>query len=86
MFYIVLFLLDTMDRVEAHGSSCTCGASHSRYNWSMKPLPAPEVPGKTEFERFDNAVRQVLTVSKVELLKREEEAKQKLATTKHPKK
>ena len=38
----------------------------------MKPLPAPEVPGKTEFQRFDNAVRQVLTVSKEELLRREE--------------
>jgi hypothetical protein len=37
----------------------------------MKPLPAPNVPGKTEFQRFDNAVRQVLTVSKDELLKRE---------------
>jgi hypothetical protein len=37
----------------------------------MKPLPAPQVPGKTEFQRFDNAVRQVLTVSKEELLKRE---------------
>jgi hypothetical protein len=37
----------------------------------MKPLPAPHVPGKTEFERFDNAVRQVLTVSKEELLRRE---------------
>jgi hypothetical protein len=38
----------------------------------MNPLPAPNVPGKTEFERFDNAVRQVLSVSKEELLKREE--------------
>jgi len=37
----------------------------------MKPLPAPHVPGKTEFERFDNAVRQVLTISKEELLRRE---------------
>ena len=37
----------------------------------MKPLPAPNVPGKTEFERFDNAVRQVLSVSKEELLRRE---------------
>jgi hypothetical protein len=37
----------------------------------MKPLPAPNVPGESEFERFDNAVRQVLTVSKDELLKRE---------------
>jgi hypothetical protein len=41
----------------------------------MKPLPAPLVPGKTEFERFDNAVRQVLTVSKAELLRRETEDK-----------
>jgi hypothetical protein len=38
----------------------------------MKPLPASYVPGKTEFERFDNAM-QVLTVSKEELLKRESE-------------
>ncbi len=38
----------------------------------MKPIPPPHVPGKTEFERFDNAMRQVLTVSKEELLKREE--------------
>jgi len=37
----------------------------------MKPLPAPKVPGNTEFERFDNALRQVLTVSKTDLLKRE---------------
>jgi hypothetical protein len=41
----------------------------------MKPLPAPNVPGKTEFERFDNAMRQVLGVSKEELLKREERAR-----------
>ncbi len=41
----------------------------------MKPLPAPHVPGKTEFQRFDNAVRQVLSVSKEELLKREEREK-----------
>jgi hypothetical protein len=43
----------------------------------MKPLPAPHVPGKTEFERFDNAVRQVLTISKEELLRREAEEKRK---------
>src|SRR5439155_15925800 len=41
------------------------------YNRGMKPLPAPHVPGKTEFERFDNAMRQVLSVSKEELLKRD---------------
>jgi hypothetical protein len=37
----------------------------------MKPLPAPHVPGNTEFERFDNAVRQILSVPKAELLRRE---------------
>lgn len=30
----------------------------------MKPLPAPDVPGMTEAERFDNALRYVFTVSK----------------------
>jgi len=38
----------------------------------MKPLPAPKIPGRTEFERFDNAMRRVLSVSKEELLRREE--------------
>jgi hypothetical protein len=52
----------------------------------MKPLPAPNVPGKTEFERFDNAVRQVLTVSKSELLKREQEEKNECKVKVQPKK
>lgn len=52
----------------------------------MKPLPAPDVPGKAEFQRFDNAVRQVLTVSKSELLKREEREKRKSEEVKRPKK
>jgi hypothetical protein len=43
----------------------------------MKPLPAPDVPGKTEFERFDNAMRRVLSVSKEDLLKREAQEKRK---------
>ncbi len=43
----------------------------------MKPLPAPYVPGNTEAERFDNAVRRLFTVSKEALLK--EEAKWKTA-------
>jgi hypothetical protein len=51
----------------------------------LKPLPTPHVPGKTDFERFDNAVRQVLTVSKEELLKREEREKSELEV-KRPKK
>jgi hypothetical protein len=37
----------------------------------MKPLPAPHVSGKTEAERFDNAVRKIFSVSKKDLLKRE---------------
>jgi hypothetical protein len=52
----------------------------------MKPLPAPDVPGKTEFERFDNAVRQVLTVSKDELLKREQREKKAPERKRRPKK
>jgi hypothetical protein len=44
-----------------------------RYDNAMKPLPAPPVPGKTDAERFDNAVRKTFTVSKVEMQRREEE-------------
>ena len=54
----------------------------------MKPLPAPNVPGKTEFERFDNAMRQMLSVSKKDLLKREakwkrERTRKRRANKKH---
>lgn len=42
----------------------------------MKPLPAIEIPGKTERERFENAMRQILSVSKEEFVKREEAWKQ----------
>ena len=45
----------------------------------MKPLPAPIVPGNTEAERFDNAVRKMFTVSKESILKAEREWKQKRA-------
>jgi hypothetical protein len=41
----------------------------------MKPSPPPQIEGKTEYERFDNALRKVLSVSKAELLKREAENK-----------
>ena len=51
----------------------------------MRPLPAPNVPGKTDFERFDSAVRQMLTVSKGELLKQEAREKNK-PEMKRPKK
>jgi hypothetical protein len=41
----------------------------------MKPETAPKVPGKTPWERLDNAVRTVFSVPKDKLLK--EEAKLK---------
>ncbi len=43
----------------------------------MKPLPPPNVPGATEWERFDNAFRTIITVPKEAFLK--EEAKLKRA-------
>ncbi|MGO9262604.1 MAG: hypothetical protein ACLQU1_40930 [Bryobacteraceae bacterium] len=46
----------------------------------MKPSPPPYVPGDTEAERFDNAVRKMFSVSKEDLLK--EEAKLKRARVK----
>jgi len=44
---------------------------------AMKPLPPPDVPGKTGFERFDNAMRQILSVSKQDLLKMEAQERRK---------
>ncbi|HWQ54552.1 MAG TPA: hypothetical protein VN442_12780 [Bryobacteraceae bacterium] len=41
----------------------------------MKPLPAPHVPGNTEAERMDNAVRKMFTVSKDAVLKHEAKEK-----------
>jgi hypothetical protein len=37
----------------------------------MKPLPAPDVPGNTPWERLDSAVRKVFSVPKSALLKDE---------------
>ena len=51
----------------------------------MKPLPAPQVPGKTEFERFDNAVRQVLSVPKEAVLKQEAREKKTRERKRHKK-
>lgn len=51
----------------------------------MKPLPAPDVPGNTEGEKFDNAVRKMFTVSKEELLKRETKWKRERARKKRTK-
>jgi hypothetical protein len=43
----------------------------------MKPAPPPEVPGRTEAEKFDNALRAIFSVPKEAVLK--EEAKEKRA-------
>jgi hypothetical protein len=37
----------------------------------MKPLPPPNVPGNTEAERMDYAVRKIFTVPKEAYLKEE---------------
>lgn len=41
----------------------------------MKPLPPPDIPGTTPWQRFDNAVGKLLSVPKEAFLK--EEAKLK---------
>jgi hypothetical protein len=41
----------------------------------MKPNPAPNVPGNTEAECMDNAVRKFLSVPKVAYLKEEDRLK-----------
>ena len=38
----------------------------------MKPLPAPPVPGETDWQRFDNAVRMAFRV-KPEAIQKERE-------------
>jgi hypothetical protein len=43
----------------------------------MKPLPAPHVPGKTDFERFDNAVRHIFTIPKGDVVKAKPPKKKK---------
>ena len=52
----------------------------------MKPLPAPNIPGDTDAERFDNALRRMFSVSKEELLKREAKWKHAQARKKRAKK
>jgi len=52
----------------------------------MKPLPAPNVPGNTDAERMDNALRKILTVSKDDLLKEEANWKRARARKKRSKK
>jgi hypothetical protein len=52
----------------------------------MKTLPAPHVPGNTESERMDNAVRKMFSVSKEDLLKKEANWKRVQARKKRAKK
>jgi hypothetical protein len=52
----------------------------------MKPLPAPEVPGNTEAERMDNAVRKMFSVSRETVLKREADWKRSQARKKRARK
>lgn len=52
----------------------------------MKPLPPPHVPGNTEAERFDNAVRKLFTVSKDDYFKHQAELKKVRARKKRAKK
>ena len=52
----------------------------------MRPVPAPNVPGSTEFEKFDNAVRKIFSVSKKDLLKAEAKWKRARARKKRAKK
>jgi len=52
----------------------------------MKPHPAPHVPGNTEADKFDNAVRTMFSVSKEELQKREAQWKRSQAKKKRAKK
>jgi hypothetical protein len=39
----------------------------------MKTQPAPQVPGDTDKERFDSALRKMFTVTKEEMRRREAE-------------
>jgi len=52
----------------------------------MKPLPAPNVPGNTEFEKFDNFFRTVIAVPKATIDKEEAKWKRARARKKRAKK
>ena len=43
----------------------------------MKPLPPPNVPGNTEWERFDNAVGMLLNAPKQAFVKQEKKLKRR---------
>jgi hypothetical protein len=52
----------------------------------MKPLPPPYVPGHSDSERMDNAVRKMFSVSKEEIVRREAEEKRARQRIKRAKK
>jgi hypothetical protein len=52
----------------------------------MKPHPPPHIPGNTEAEKFDNAVRKMFNVSKGAFLKAEEQYQRTKPTKKRAKK
>ena len=52
----------------------------------MKPLPPPNVPGNTEAERMDNAVKRFLAVPKEAYLKEESRLKKMRERRKRAKK
>lgn len=52
----------------------------------MKPQPAPPVPGNTEWERFDNAVRKVFSVPAEAIQKERERMEKARAKKKRAKK
>ena len=51
----------------------------------MKPQPPPQIPGSTEAERMDNAVRKMFTISKTEILREETKWKRARARKKRTK-
>lgn len=52
----------------------------------MKPLPAPEVPGNTPWQRFDNAMSRVLAAPKLVVEKEKPKAKAKAKAASRKKK
>jgi hypothetical protein len=50
----------------------------------MKPQPAPSVPGSTDWQRFDNAVRKVFSVPPEALQKEKERMKANKANKNRP--
>jgi hypothetical protein len=51
----------------------------------MKPLPAPEIQGRTPWDRMDTALRTILKVPKEVILKEEAKEKRKKERNKEQK-